>query len=68
AVERRPFAILFDHREFAQLNPFKGVKRAPHAGQARRRRIEALSSVGRESFTCVSLLPQNGQRMASPVF
>jgi hypothetical protein len=31
------------------------VKRAPQFGQKRRRRIAALSSVGRESFTCVSL-------------
>jgi hypothetical protein len=32
--------------------------------QTRRRRITAESSVGRESFTCVSRLLQLGQRMA----
>jgi len=40
------------------------VKRAPHAGQARRRRIAELSSVGRLSFTCVSSFPQYGHRIA----
>jgi hypothetical protein len=30
------------------------VKREPQAGQKRRRRMALLSSVGRESFTCVS--------------
>ena len=34
------------------------VKRPPQSGQTRRRRIEEASSVGRESFTCVSRLPQ----------
>jgi hypothetical protein len=47
----------------------KVVKRDPQAGQNRRRRIEAPSSVGLESFTWVSSWPQNGQRMAgSPSF
>src|SRR5690606_10154643 len=41
----------------------KVVKRAPQVAQARRRRIAVLSSVGRLSFTCVSSLLQNGQRI-----
>ena len=36
----------------------KVVKRPPQSGQTRRRRIEVLSSDGRESFTWVSGLPQ----------
>src|SRR6185437_14728984 len=44
----------------------KVVKRKLQVRQTRRRRITAESSVGRESFTCVSRLPQLGQRMASP--
>jgi hypothetical protein len=39
------------------------VKRAAQAGQKRRLRMAAPSSVGRESFTCVSSLLQNGHRM-----
>jgi hypothetical protein len=39
------------------------VKRAPQLPQMRRRRIAALSSVGRESFTWVSSFPQKGQRI-----
>src|SRR5215469_4377641 len=39
------------------------VKRAAQFGQNRRRRIAARSSVGRESLTCVSSHPQNGQRI-----
>src|SRR5690242_19851862 len=42
----------------------KVVKRAALLGQCRRRRMAARSSVGRESLTCVSSLPQNGQRIA----
>ncbi|CAA7626689.1 hypothetical protein MTBSS4_670010 [Magnetospirillum sp. SS-4] len=43
------------------------VNRDAQAGHARRRRMDALSSVGRESFTWVSSCPQKGQRMlASP--
>ncbi|HEY1154212.1 MAG TPA: hypothetical protein VGE73_10195 [Pseudolabrys sp.] len=34
--------------------------------QTRRRRITDESSVGRESFTCVSRLLQLGQRIVSP--
>jgi hypothetical protein len=34
--------------------------------QTRRRRIAAESSVGRESFTCVSRDPQLGQRILAP--
>src|SRR4051794_6138222 len=40
------------------------VKRNWHERHTRRRRIAAESSVGRESFTCVSRLPHFGQRMA----
>jgi hypothetical protein len=36
----------------------KVVKRPPQSGHTRRRRIEEASSVGRESFTCVSRPPQ----------
>ena len=36
----------------------KVVKRPPQSGQTRRRRMEDASSVGRESFTWVSRLPQ----------
>lgn len=36
------------------------VKRSSQSGQNRRRRITELSSLGRESFTCVSSHPQNG--------
>src|SRR5437588_1427700 len=42
------------------------VKRKLHERQTRRRRIAAESSVGRESFTCVSRLVHFGQRMACP--
>src|SRR5215813_4273175 len=44
----------------------KVVKRAPQFGQKRRRRIAPRSSVGRESFTWVSSVPQNGQRISIP--
>src|SRR3984893_6929949 len=44
----------------------KVVKRAPQFGQKRRRRIAPRSSVGRESFTWVSSVPQNGQRIFVP--
>jgi hypothetical protein len=39
------------------------VKRKLQATQTRRRRITAESSVGRESFTCVSRLLQLGHRI-----
>jgi hypothetical protein len=39
------------------------VKRKLQAMQIRRRRITAESSVGRESFTCVSRLLQLGHRI-----
>jgi hypothetical protein len=39
------------------------VKRKLQATHTRLRRITAESSVGRESFTCVSRLLQLGQRM-----
>ena len=41
----------------------KVVKRKLQATQTRRRRITAESSVGRESFTCVSRLLQLGHRI-----
>src|SRR5690349_13825730 len=41
----------------------KVVKRAPQPEQSRRRRIVELSSVGRESLTWASSLPQNGHRI-----
>src|SRR5262249_44357668 len=41
----------------------KVVKRKLQARQTRRRRMTVLSSVGRESLTCVSRLAQFGQRM-----
>src|SRR4051794_28842762 len=44
----------------------KVVKRKLQARQMRRRRITAESSVGRESFTCVSRLVQFGQRIGPP--
>src|SRR5262245_23892353 len=44
----------------------KVVKRKLQARHTRRRRITAESSVGRESFTWVSRLPQLGQRILSP--
>ena len=44
--------------ERVQLRELVVVKRPPQSGQTRRRRIADESSVGRESFTCVSRLPQ----------
>src|SRR5262245_11460017 len=44
----------------------KVVKRKLQERQTRRRRITAESSVGRESLTWVSRLPQLGQRMLPP--
>jgi hypothetical protein len=34
------------------------VNLPPHTGKTRRRRMQELSSAGRESFTCVSAEPQ----------
>src|SRR5580692_1650163 len=45
----------------------KVVKRKLQVRQTRRRRITEESSVGRESFTWVSRLPQLGQRMPLPL-
>ena len=39
------------------------VNLPPQSAQTRRRRMAEESSVDRESFTCVSALPQKGQRM-----
>ena len=44
----------------------KVVKRPPQSGQWRRRRMAEPSSEGRLSFTWVSLLLQNGQRITPP--
>src|SRR5882672_456370 len=44
----------------------KVVKRKLHDRHTRRRRMTEESSVGRESFTCVSRLAQFGQRMVRP--
>ena len=64
---RRPF--FFTTVSSRSCTRSKVVKRAA-AGRAvaRRRRIAALSSVGRMSFTWVSSWPQNGQRISVPLF
>ena len=67
AVERHALAVLLHHGELAQLHPLEGGEARAAGGQKRRRRIAALSSVGRESFTWVSSWPQNGQRIRSPL-
>jgi hypothetical protein len=41
------------------------VNLASHFPHKRRRRIAPPSSAGRESFTCVSSFPQNGQIIVS---
>src|SRR5882757_1852439 len=46
----------------------KVVNRKLQVRHTRRRRMTAESSVGRESFTCVSRLPQLGQRIEPPYF
>src|SRR3954470_18308575 len=46
----------------------KVVKRKLQAMQTRRRRITAESSVGRESFTCVSRLLQLGHRIPNDLY
>src|SRR4030081_1021083 len=46
----------------------KVVKRKLQAMHTRRRRITAESSVGRESFTCVSRLLQLGQRIRQNLY
>src|SRR5258708_26065390 len=43
------------------------AKRKLHARRTRRRRMTEESSVGRESLTCVSRLPQFGHRMEFPL-
>src|SRR5215472_4595361 len=60
-VSRRPFFLTTtSSRSWTRSTV---VKRPPHSGQCRRRRIAEFSSVGRLSFTCVSSCPQKGQRM-----
>jgi hypothetical protein len=53
---RRPF--FFTTISSRNCTRSKVVKRPPQSEQMRRRRIEDASSVGRESFTCVSRPPQ----------
>ena len=71
AVEILAPPARLDHHEIAQLDPFVGGE-APAAGRDRTAAggSQTWSSAGRLSFTCVSMLPQNGQRIAcssSPV-
>ena len=61
-----------------ECRPYDVCRRVPHSaqkralasataaqlGQNRRRRMAPRSSVGRESLTCVSSVPQNGQRIS----
>src|SRR3954468_6419621 len=62
---RRPLRLItVNSRNCTRSNV---VKRKLHDRHTRRRRIAAESSVGRESFTCVSRLPQLGQRIMVPV-
>src|SRR6266436_7894236 len=58
---RRPFRLItVSSRNWTRS---KVVKRKLQATHTRRRRITAESSVGRESFTCVSRLLQLGHRI-----
>src|SRR5262245_31083883 len=58
---RRPLRLItISSRSCTRSNV---VKRKLQDKQTRRRRMTDESSVGRESFTCVSRLPQFGQRM-----
>src|SRR5690242_19327611 len=61
---RRPFRLITVSSRNCTRS--KVVKRKPQARQSRRLRIAAESSLGRESFTCVSKLVQLGQRMSAP--
>ena len=58
AVEGRTAAVLLTTMSSRSCTRSKVVKRPPQSGQMRRRRIDAGSLVGRESFTCVSRPPQ----------
>ncbi len=66
AVKRFALAVALDDGEVTQLHTLKRGKARPHAGQNRRRRIAAASSVGRESLTCVSSLPQTDSACLLP--
>ena len=67
AVERHAAAVALDDLNSRSCTRSKVVKRKLQARHTRRRRMAAESSVGRESFTCVSRLAQLGQRIPSPV-
>src|SRR5665213_2756453 len=58
---RRPF--FFTTTSSRSCTRSKVVKRPPHSGQWRRRRMAELSSEGRLSFTWLSSCPQKGQRI-----
>jgi hypothetical protein len=58
--------VFFDTISSRNCTRSKVVKRPPQSGQIRLRRMDVLSSAGRESLTCVSSDPQNGQRMRYP--
>src|ERR1700722_6219036 len=60
-LSRRPFFLItINSRNCTRSNV---VKRPPHSGQWRRRRMAELSSEGRLSFTWLSSCPQKGQRI-----
>src|ERR1700759_4013076 len=60
-ASRRPlFLITTSSRNCTRS---KVVKRPPHSGQCRRRRMAELSSDGRLSLTWLSSCPQKGQRI-----
>jgi hypothetical protein len=59
--------VVFTTRQLAQLHALERREAGAQFGHRRRARIRAaLSSVGRESLTCVSSFAQNGQRMTAP--
>src|SRR5450432_2809981 len=60
-ASRRPFFLTTISSRSCTRS--KVVKRPPHSGQWRRRRMAELSSEGRLSFTWLSSCPQKGQRI-----
>src|SRR5215813_3751778 len=58
AVERHAPAIALDHNQFAQLHPLESRETEIAAQTDPATRMTDESSVGRESFTWVSRLPQ----------
>src|SRR5579872_1850948 len=60
-LSRRPFFLTTINSRSCTRS--KVVKRPPHSGQCRRRRMAELSSEGRLSFTWLSSCPQKGQRI-----